>query len=177
MSFITRKVSDKYETYKQENYVYSYIRAKNGYGKECSIISFPIEYEASVTYGLTFMDQWFHVTPQWLAKDLIVLFYRDSFGGKKEPIADGQRKGQIYSYYVGEFLKYYYMGHERQESNENIKAILDDDKVIHSRCGYLRQGYPFIFKDFEVNKLLVHLEGTNGKLSDIDLYDGVKSVI
>ena len=31
-----------------------------------------------------------------------------------------------------------------------------------------------MFKDYDFTKLALHLDGTNGKLSDIDLYDGVR---
>jgi len=176
MDFLLKRLSSSFETYRQDQYVYSYIRAENGYGKECSIMTFPLEHAASVTYGLTFMEAWAQDRPQWLAKDLIVLFYRDSFDGPKGTMGDLKRVGETYSASVGEFLKNYYIGHERAETKSNIKSLLDEDKVIHGRCGYLRQGYPFVFKDYDFNKFLLHMEGTNGKLSDIDLFDGVKTI-
>ena len=56
MDYVHKKASSHYESYKQENYVYSYIRSRSGYGKECSVVSFPIDYAASVTYGLTLLE-------------------------------------------------------------------------------------------------------------------------
>ena len=81
--------------------------------------------------------------------------------------------GENYSKSIKEFLSNYYMGHERF-SEFNLKSLLDDDKLIHGRCGYLRQGYPFIIKDYDFNKLNLHIDGLNGKLSDIDYYDAAR---
>jgi hypothetical protein len=39
---------------------------------------------------------------------------------------------------IHEFLKNYYMGHN-QFSKENLgELLLDEDKEIHGRCGYIR---------------------------------------
>lgn len=68
------------------------------------------------------MEEWHRVNPQWLSKDVIVLFYDDSEEVKgKEPII-----GENYSKNVEAFLKNYYMGHERFSPND-LKALLDDD--------------------------------------------------
>jgi len=72
------EISGRLETYVQEDYVYSYIRSPHSYGKECSVITFPMSYAPSVTYGLTFINMWQHYQPNWLAKDLIVLFYDEA---------------------------------------------------------------------------------------------------
>ena len=118
------------------------------------------------------MEEWHRVNPQWLSKDVIVLFYDDSEEVKgKEPII-----GENYSKNVEAFLKNYYMGHERFSSND-LKALLDDDQLIHGRCGYLRQGYPFIIRDYNFNKINLHVDGLNGKLSDIDYYDAARIAI
>jgi len=71
---------------------------------------------------------------------------------------------------VEEFLKWYYMGHDELKDPGDVKSLLDDSKQIHGRCGYLRQGFPFVFKDYDFNKFNLHLDGLNGKLSDIDYY-------
>jgi len=41
----------------------------------------------------------------------------------------------------------------------------------------LRQGFPLLFKDFDFNKINMHLDGVNGKLSDIDYYHTVLGAI
>jgi hypothetical protein len=55
--------------------------------------------------------------------------------------------------------------------------LLDDEKLIKGRCGYIRQGFPFIFKDFKYSKINIHIEGINGKLSDIDYLDTVLKTV
>lgn len=139
------------------------MRSEGGYGNECSLISFPINYAASVAVGLSFMNEWKRINPRWLAKDLVVLFYDDSS-------SNGQI-GENYAKSVREFLQMYYIGHDSLNDQDMVKNLLDDDKVIHGRCGYLRQGLPMVFKDYEFNKINMHLDGVNGKLSDIDYYD------
>ena len=93
---IIHELTDKFEIYEQENYLYSYIRSEGGYGNECSLITFPMDYTASVSLGLSFFDEWRRVNPRWLSKDLIILFYNE---------AD-------YAKTVREFLDWYYMGHD-----------------------------------------------------------------
>ena len=131
-----------------------------------------MNYAASVAVGLTFMEEWHRVNPQWLSKDIIVLFYDDS----QEVSGQDSIIGENYSKNVNNFLSQYYMGHERFNNNNDLKSLLDDDKLIHGRCGYLRQGYPFIIKDYDFNKLNLHIDGLNGKLSDIDYYDAARQV-
>jgi hypothetical protein len=46
-----------------------------GYGNECNIFSFPIDYEASLIIALVFIEAWKKENPQWLSKDIIILFY------------------------------------------------------------------------------------------------------
>jgi hypothetical protein len=76
------------------------------------------------------MEEWKRIQPRWLAKDLIILFYEDS---------DSKGKiGENYASSVREFLNWYYMGHDSLNQQEQVKNLLDDEKVIHGRCGYLR---------------------------------------
>jgi hypothetical protein len=98
------ELTDHFEVYQQKNYIYSYIRSEGGYGNECQLISFPINYAASVAVGLSFMEEWKRIQPRWLAKDLIILFHEDS---------DSKGKvGENYASSVREFLNWYYMGHD-----------------------------------------------------------------
>ena len=66
------------------------------------------------------------------------------------------------------------MGHDSLSEKDDLKNLLDEEKLIHGRCGYLRQGYPLIIKDYEFNKMNLHVDGLNGKLSDIDYYDAAR---
>jgi hypothetical protein len=59
-------------------YVYAYLRSENGYGNECNLITYPLDYAASVSIGLTFLEIWNKNRPRWLAKDVIILFYEDT---------------------------------------------------------------------------------------------------
>jgi hypothetical protein len=36
-----------------------------------------MNYAASVTIALTWLEEWRRIRPRWLAKDLIVLFYEE----------------------------------------------------------------------------------------------------
>ena len=56
--FILNELSPNFEIYSQDKYTYSYIRANGGYGNECQLLTFPINYAASVAVGLTFMEEW-----------------------------------------------------------------------------------------------------------------------
>jgi len=67
-------------------------------------MSFPLNYEASVNMGLTFLHLWNRITPTWLAKDIIVLFY-DDYDAKSQTV------GESYSKSVQEFLNNYFIGH------------------------------------------------------------------
>ena len=95
-------------------------------------MTFPMNYEASVTVALTFLKEWHELNPQWLAKDVLVLFYDDSYD-QAEP-----RVGESYSESVKDFLKWYYMGHDKLQNSDQVMHLLDDNKQIHGRCGYLR---------------------------------------
>ena len=88
----------------QKDYIYAYLRSNRGYGNECNIISFPINYAASVNFGLAFMHTWRDINPQWNSKDLIVLFYNDH-----DPKTD--KLSENYSKSVSEFLSQYYLGY------------------------------------------------------------------
>jgi len=54
--------------------------------------------------------------------------------------------------------------------------MLSDEAKIHGRCGYIRQGFPFIFKDYKWNKLSFHIDGVNSKLSDLDYLSNVQEI-
>lgn len=58
--------------------IYSYLRSKNGYGGECNLISAPLNYRASITHLLTFVHLMDSQQPDWLSRDLVVLFYEQS---------------------------------------------------------------------------------------------------
>jgi len=90
--------------------------------------------------------------PKWQSKDLMVLFYEDS----------------DYAFAVKEFLTNYYIG----------KKTADPFKQrVHGRCGYIRQAFPFIIKDYDFTKVSLVLDGPNSQLSDIDFYDAVRNAI
>ena len=55
--------------------IFTIIRSNRGYGNECNIFTFPINYKASVTAGVTYAETLIRRQPKWLAKDLIILFY------------------------------------------------------------------------------------------------------
>jgi hypothetical protein len=75
-----------------------------------------------VTIGLNFLEEWKRIRPRWLSKDLIILFYEE----------------KNYASTVREFLEWYYMGHDSLNDQDKIKNLLNNDKRIHGRCGYLR---------------------------------------
>ena len=109
---IMMELTDNYEVYEQEKYIYSYIRSEGGYGNECSLITFPINYAASVAIGLSFLEEWKRIKPRWLSKDLIIMFYDE----------------EDYASSVREFLKWYYMGHDSLNNQDMIKDLLNNDK-------------------------------------------------
>ena len=131
-------------------------------------MTFPINYHASVSIGLTFMDIIARYQPKWLAKDFIVVFYDDAIDG---PV------GESYSKSIKEFLDLYYLGQDKYSQDDNLNDLLNDDRLIHGRCGYIRQGFPFIFKDISFNTLAMHVDGVNSKLSDIDYVTAMKGYI
>ena len=53
---VENETKKAFETYNQENYVYTYLRSEGGYGNECNILSFPLNYEASVAIGLSLVQ-------------------------------------------------------------------------------------------------------------------------
>lgn len=93
-------------------------------------MSFPLNYEASVTMGISFVKTWLSTDPTWNAKDIIVLFYNDHD-------SKTNNTGNNYSKSVREFLKHYYTGHTSY-SNDDILNLMKDNTKIHGRCGYLR---------------------------------------
>ena len=58
-----------------------------------------------------------------------------------------------------------------------MKNLLDEDKKIHGRCGYRRQGFPFVIKDGSFNSYAIHVDGVNSKLADIDYNNALKENI
>lgn len=66
-----------------------------------------------------------------------------------------------------EFLRNYYLGHSETDQDD-IRQFLNADKRVVGRCGYLRQAFPFIFRDYKYNKFNFHIDGINHALSDID---------
>jgi len=99
--YVHEFLSQRTETYEQPitsfgdgefSNVYSYLRSKDGYPGECNLISAPLNYRASVTYLLTFVELMSKHQPDWLSRDLVILFYEQS----------------DYSTAVKEFLDAYY---------------------------------------------------------------------
>lgn len=142
--------------------MYTYLRATQSYGNECNILTFPVNMEPSIAIALTFLELWTRQNPQWLSQDVLVLFY-------EENIYENEESGFLdYGESMREFLNRYYIGHS-QFTKENLgELLLDEEKEIHGRCGYIRQGFPFIFKDYNFNKFSLHINGLNGMLSDVD---------
>jgi hypothetical protein len=94
-----------------------------------------MNYAPSVTVALTFLDEWHKQLPQWLAKDIVVLFYDDA---SQQEGNLGEDVGTNYSESVSEFLKWYYIGHDQLHNQEDVRNLLDGNLQIHGRCGYLR---------------------------------------
>jgi hypothetical protein len=70
--------------------------------------------------------------PDWLSRDLVVLFYEQS----------------DYQSAVKEFLDAYY------NSDPTVPNL-------RGRCGYLRQSFPLVVKEHDFNKISLMLEGVN----------------
>ena len=68
-----------------------------------------------------------------------------------------------YSLSVKEFLDTYYAS--------------DTVNKIHGRCGYLRQGFPFVIKDYGFSKISLMVDSVNSQMSDIDFYDAVRQAV
>jgi len=113
--FIQKELSQNFEVYSQEKYIYSYIRSSGGYGGECNILSFPINYPASVSMALTFMNVWAIQDPQWLSKDVVIVFYDDASAVVKDKTGE-PAVGVNYSKSMEEFLKWWYIGHDGENS-------------------------------------------------------------
>jgi hypothetical protein len=56
----------------------SFVRSKRGFGHECNLWAFPLDYEYSVKVGIALMYNIKNQSPDWIAKDTIFLFYRES---------------------------------------------------------------------------------------------------
>lgn len=79
-----------------------------------------------------------------------------------------------YSLAVKEFLDaYYHMDGDRFKNDGSLFF----EEQIHGRCGYIRQAYPFIIKDYEFSKISLNIEGQNSMLSDLDYYDSVRRAV
>lgn len=61
--YIISELTNKFEVHEQDKYVYAYLRSEGGYGNECNILTFPMNYEASVTVALTFLSEWHDQSP------------------------------------------------------------------------------------------------------------------
>ena len=59
---------------------------------------------------------------------------------------------------------------------EFVDAYYSEDASnrIEGRCGYLRQAFPFVIKDYDFTKVSLMVDGINSQLSDIDFYDAVR---
>ena len=82
-------------------------------------MTFPMNYKASVSLGLTLMDTFARYRPKWRAKDIIVLFYDD---------AVDRPAGESYSKAVKEFLELYYLGHDYNSNDYNLDDLLNEEK-------------------------------------------------
>lgn len=116
--------------------IYSYFRTKDGPGQECNALAVPMSYKPGLVYMLTFVELLSDIEPKWQSKDLMVLFYEDS----------------DYSFAVEEFLQNYY-----------LDASLDYpfSGRVHGRCGYIRQAFPLIIRDYDFSKISLVLDGSN----------------
>ena len=158
--YIKQRVSKYGEVYKQKlqkigygskSNTYAYLRSKDGFGNECNIVTAPLDYNPSVAYVLTFYELMARREPDWLSKDILFLFY---------PETD-------YSFAVQEFLDAYY--------SDNISRSAA--RRIEGRCGYLRQGFPLVIKEFDFTKVSLMYDGLNSQLSDIDFYNTVRNAV
>ena len=52
-----------------------------------------------------------------------------------------------------------------------------EENQIRGRCGYIRQGFPVTLRDLSYDRMLLHIDGINGKLTDIDYLSAVLSAI
>lgn len=93
---------------------------------------------------------------------MVVLFYEEGLNEFHHPNDYG--KG------VANFLEAYYFGHDIALKSElSIEALSKlEETQIRGRCGYIRQGFPVALRDLNYDKILLHIEGVNGKLTDID---------
>jgi hypothetical protein len=84
--------------------------------------------------------------------DLIMLFYQDS----------------DYSLSVKEFLDGYFSDVNTHTSTK--ESIWAQSQNIKGRCGYIRQSWPFVIKDYDFSRIKLLVDGFNTQLSDIDFY-------
>ena len=101
---------------------------------------------------LTFVEMMYELEPKWQSKDLLMLFYEDS----------------DYSFAVEEFLQNYYL---------DPAMDYPFSGRVHGRCGYIRQAFPMIIRDYDFGKISLILDGPNSQLSDIDFYDAIRKAI
>lgn len=73
-----------------------------------------------------------------------------------------------YAFAVDEFLANYYLDQQ---------TGFPFEQRIHGRCGYIRQAFPLIIKDYDFNKFSLVLDGPNSQLSDIDFYVAIQKAI
>ena len=48
---------------------------------------------------------------------------------------------------------------------------------MHGRCGYIRQSFPLVIRDYDFGKMSLVLDAPNSQLSDIDFYDAIREAI
>ena len=132
--------------------IYSYLRTKDGAGKECNAIAVPVGHKPGLVYLLTFVELMSSVQPNWQSKDLLLLFYEES----------------DYSFAVEEFLQNYYMDPQLDYPFAGR---------VHGRCGYIRQSFPLVIRDYDFGKISLVLDAPNSQLSDIDFYDALRQAI
>lgn len=155
--FILQRLGSQAEVYiqelqsKKERFnIYAYLRSPRGYGNECDVLALPLNHKASVVIGLTFVETWLRRQPKWQAKDFLVVFYEEL----------------DYALGMKEFLEnYFHQGTTLSASRSFFSTR------VEGRCGYLRQGYAFVFPEYDYNKFSLFIDGVNAQLSDIDFYD------
>jgi hypothetical protein len=48
---------------------------------------------------------------------------------------------------------------------------------LKGRCGYIRQAFPLIIKEYNFGRISLLLDGPNSQLSDLDFYDAIRKAI
>ena len=126
-----------------------YLRSAQGYGNECNLLTFPLNYKPSIVTGLTFAETWLRREPKWQSKDLIILFYEEL----------------DYALSIREFLENYHyqeINYDQSASGSNSESRNFFNTRIEGRCGYLRQAYSMMFSnEYDFNKFSLFVDGVN----------------